>query len=175
MHREALFFAALLTYMATTEQLIERKALTRVDVPLYGGERPWRSFLALERLIHWMTDALPSLEGNWGDLNPIQQLDAVLADFVSGAPLEFRRHVRVIRPHHDAVWELRTTDLRVFGWFAARNVFIGSSAGLKHQIERYGLYPEHRDLAIKDRVALDLDPPKCVYGVKYDNILSDAD
>lgn len=159
--------------MATIEQLIERDALTCVDVPLDGGP-PWRTLLSVERLVNWIGATLPMLEGNWGDLNPIQQLDALFADFASGAPLEFRRHIRVIQPRHDGVWELRTIDLRVFGWFAAKNVFIGSSAGLKHQIERHKLYGDHRDLAVQDRVSLDLNPPKCIYGVLYRDILSDA-
>ncbi|MGX5850835.1 hypothetical protein ACWGTO_27530 [Mesorhizobium sp. PL10] len=84
--------------MATIEQLIERKALTRVDVPLDGEQRQWRTILAVDRLVKWMGSELPVLDGNRGDLTPIQQLDALFADFVSGETLEFRRHLRVIKP-----------------------------------------------------------------------------
>jgi hypothetical protein len=84
--------------MATIEQLIERNVLTRVDVPLDGEQRPWRTILAVDRIVKWMGGELPILDGNRGDLTPIQQLDAFFADFVSGEKLEFRRHLRVIKP-----------------------------------------------------------------------------
>jgi hypothetical protein len=164
----------MLTYMATTEQLIGDGVLTRLDIPLDGVDRPWRCILATKGFMVWLTESLPTLEGNWGDLDPTQQLDAIFADFVAGEPLEFRKHIRVIQPWQNGVWEIRTTDLRVFGWFVAKNGFICSSAGLKHQIERHGLYPKHRKRAEAARDRLNLNNPKCVYGVAYDDILSDA-
>lgn len=161
--------------MATLEQLVERNALVCVDVPLDGGKQPWRTLLSTARLINWLSTDLPSLDGNRGDLSPVQQLDTLFADFIAGEPLGLARHLKLIHPRNNGVWELRTADIRVFGWFPRRNVFIGSSAGLKHQIERYDLYDEHRDLAVSDRIGLGLQDPDCIYGERYHDILSDAD
>jgi hypothetical protein len=160
--------------MATPEQLASKGVLVALEIPLDGAGHPWRTFLVTRHLYQWLQESLPSLEGDRGDLNPTEQLYVRLADYVAGERLDLSRRLHVLQPAKDGIWVLKTTDLRLFGWFASRNVFIGACAGLKHEITRHALTGQYRDLAARQRHEMALDEPKCVYGVDYDDILSDS-
>ena len=69
-----------------------------------------------------------------------------------------------LRPEIEGVWELRTHDLRFFGWFWRKCVFVIASIEQAKRCKDLRLYPGHRDQAKRDRAALNLDPPKFITG-----------
>ena len=74
--------------------------------------------------------------------------------------------------HEDGVWELKSADIRVFGWFYKRDVFIAAAADAAWKIKEYCLYAGYRDQTKRDRDALDLDPPKFIAGSDPNAVVS---
>jgi hypothetical protein len=57
-------------------------------------------------------------------LSVSQQLHALAKNFIIGKPLEGPRQFRMLRGHPRWVWELKSIDLRVFGWPLERDCFV---------------------------------------------------
>jgi hypothetical protein len=81
---------------------------------------------------------------DWGKFRPAKQLANKLDAFVAGeswaalgsldSPPAFRK-LRPKRADGPNVWELRTTDVRLFGWFPGpKNMFIGVVPALKKDL-----------------------------------------
>lgn len=173
MHRSALFSKALLTYMATTEELVAQGALVRL-VGLGQSERPWRELLALPRFITWLEADLPRLEVSWGDADPAEQLGALFGAYVDGEALLFDRQLHHLRPREHGAWELKTPDLRVFGWFVRRNCFVCCFGELADKVKKHDLYRGYVNETKRLRAGLSLASPDHVTGVEYNDVLSDA-
>ncbi|MEI9915764.1 MAG: hypothetical protein WDN29_08090 [Methylovirgula sp.] len=89
-------------------------------------EQPERLLYGFPGFIEWLDDRLRADEPSplGADLSPVQQLDNLFYQFVSGRPLVFTRQFRYIKAEKEAVWEFKTPDLRVFGWFPKKDCFI---------------------------------------------------
>lgn len=69
------------------------------------------------------------------------------------------------------VWELKTTDVRLFGWFHVPKCFIIGNVDTKARyLEMPGLSGGYRDNSAFRRDKLDLDKPKFILG-GYDHVL----
>ena len=73
----------------------------------------------------------------------------------------------------EGVWELKTADVRIFGWFAVKDCFIGTDGDLKRNIIDRNLYRPYAEQAARFRSLLDLDEPKFVTGEDPRNVVSD--
>ena len=129
-----------------------------------------RSVYLLPRAAKWMRTELPMLETDGfveHALDPNQQAYQLMKDFIAGSDLFgddwFPKPLRPDCPKH-GIWELRTPDLRFFGWFCRRGVFVISSVDTKAKLMMYNLYEGHRAQAIASRKQLDLDEPKYLDG-----------
>jgi hypothetical protein len=71
--------------------------------------------------------------------------DALFNTFLSGGDVR-SFPPKCLQPVEDGVWELRTHDLRFFGWFWRRGVFVTAEADTKANASQMGM------LAIVDRV-----------------------
>jgi hypothetical protein len=149
--------------------------LTLIAVPM-GNERPMRSIYGLQRFTNWMTNALPNLQTGRlkGRETPQQQLDFRLYQWITGKPMVYSRMLNDLMPHADEVWELKTLDIRVFGWMYRPLTFIavfGDYADLykgKTATRSYGT-AKADVIAARDR--LDLDLPKFTGGT-FDELVS---
>lgn len=153
--------------MSTPEQLVEAGALERLDLHLDPGELPQRMIYALPRVRRWIAGDLPGLQTDGyheGAPSPAQQVDECLTALALGEePGDLPPHLAL--PKEQGIWELRTCDLRLFGWFWNRSVFILSSIDRKDRMAR-GHIPTSNYVrqAIGDRDRLDLDEPKFLPG-----------
>lgn len=107
-----------------------------------------------------------SLESQFeNEITPEEQLYTVLEIFCAGEVLEFERQFHVLRQAEHGVWELKTRDLRLFGWFPKQDVFIWTNIEAKSRLLAVrGLVEGYRNEAQHDRDLLDLDEPKFVPG-----------
>lgn len=154
--------AGLLTYMSTLSTLVAAAQIRRLDPELTNEER-W--IYALPRFEEWANGTLPGMASSWDlETSPIEQLDDLVARFCGGDPLAVGDDFKCLYEHQDGVWELKTADLRVFGWFYQRDVFIAATADAAWKIKEYDLYAGYRDQTKRDRDILDLDPPKYLAG-----------
>lgn len=156
--------------MATVEQLEAEGKLEKVRGLLGAGEVPFREIYLLPQASAWMRDTMPGLETDGfkeGAVRPDQQAYVLFKDFVAGTDL-FAQDMfpKPLRPDdiEHGVWELRTADLRFFGWFVRKGCFVVSSVETKRRILEHGLVPGHRAQAVHRREELDLDEPKYLKG-----------
>jgi hypothetical protein len=162
--------------MATITSLSQSGVLTLIDAGLDADQQPWRLLYGTEDFIRWLDTQLvtltSSLIGNM--ISPIEQVDALFADFVSGEPLVISRQFRQLRPSDQAVWELKTDDIRIFGWFPLKDCFIAVYGAPADNVKDAGLYGTFRNLVAKRRDQLDLD---CGYimGGNINDVISNKD
>jgi hypothetical protein len=158
-----------LTYTPTAQELCQALQLELIEVELEPHEQPQRLIYGHPRFRAWMENVLPNLAADGffaGAPSPREQVDALLHRFIAGYAIQ-SFPPKCIKPEHNGVWELRTYDVRVFGWFWRRGVFIASHADTKSNCKG-GLYPTYRNGSVSDRNLLDLDPPKFITGVLND-------
>ncbi len=138
------------------------------------GERRERELFAFPHVIQWLREVLPTLEPELslarahelphGVQTPKQQLDDLFHDFVSGEDLDFYEKAHMMNPDTMSIWELKTIDLRLYGWVYRRCCFIIANIDSAVRCKEYSLYPTYRDDTRKRRDLIELDEPKYVTG-----------
>lgn len=148
--------------MATPPQLVEEGDLIKVGSPLGLGEMPERAIYAFPRAVEWMQEHLTELQSDGyytGVVSPLEQADDLLHRFIIGDDMQ-DKPPRSMRPEREGVWELRTPDLRFFGWFWKRGCFLLSAIATKKECKISGLYHGYMQQCVRDRTLLNLDSPK---------------
>lgn len=164
--------------MATIATLADAGALVRIEVDLDETRQTWRCLYGTPEFVAWLENTLPRLEtGIMGaELTPNEQVYSLFADFIEGQHFEEDRRFRRLNRTPDlSIWELKTIDVRIFGWFVAMDKFICAFGGHKDEIARMdsvGTIMAKTDFV---RRKLELDEPKFIHFREYANVLSDAD
>lgn len=155
--------------MSTIEDIEGHGLLVRLKVELDYGEFDERSFFVTPDVKAWLENDLPGLETTIaeGRLTPLEQVYARLHEFITGEKFicENGRDLHEMWPHHHDVWELKTVDVRLIGWFYAPKKFVCvyiDSKGRMEELKAQGtdLYEIYRNSTKRFRDELDIDPPK---------------
>lgn len=126
------------------------------------------------KLMAWMQHDLMALESTWNlELSPAEQIDGLVEVFCSGDTLTYDHQFKPLTHVQDGIWELKTADLRMFGWFSKKDCFLGVVADATDRIKRHNLYYGYAGEVARYRVALDLDDPKFVPGDDPHAVVSD--
>lgn len=148
--------------------LIELSAAGEVElfVPELGfRQQALRLIYLRPGVMEWIEGNLPDAESDCGsELSPLEQLDELLNTFCAGEALIHERQVKILHQHRHCVWELKTADVRLFGWFPKVDVFVWTATNLKRIIRDHGLVPGYVQQAVNFRNQLNLDPPKFIPG-----------
>jgi hypothetical protein len=153
--------------MATVDDLEANGALIRLEGSVTNPNLNRRLY-ALPRVIDWIETALPKLEA--GDFyddapDPTQQLDELIDYFVGASSSMSTLDPHGMLPKEMGAWCLRTMDLRVYGWFWRKGIFIMSAIDTKARCLKFnGLASGYRNQCVSDFEKLDLDEPKFVIG-----------
>lgn len=159
--------------MATLAKLCEAKLLVPVTVRLSRREFNERAFFALPEFVEWLRGPLQTMvSGDPSDLSPREQFLALLRHYVTGRPMARNRMFKRLRPHENDVFELKTRDLRIFGWFIRPNEFVAVCGGSTDHIKKHDLYAGFVGSVVRVRAALDLDEPKCAWGALETDVVS---
>lgn len=156
--------------MATPKQLVKEGSLFEVSPEdlLGPGAQAFREIYLLPAVKTWIENVLYKLEGDGvagGKNNPAEQLYDHFCEFVSGHNIaNIYWSPKRIRPVSQLVWELRTPDLRVFGWFWKSGIFIVSAIDTSARCKDHDLYGGYRNMCVHSYNSLDLDPPKAIDG-----------
>ena len=143
--------------------------LTSLTVPLRKGQLPQRSIYGLPEFMEGLTTDLPTWECGRleADQTPQEQMDSILHTWISGQPIWYSRMLQDLWPATDEVWEFKTADLRIFGWFYRPRVFLAAfldyADWYKGPTKTY-YYEDTRDSVVGKRNTLDLDEPKFATG-----------
>jgi hypothetical protein len=151
--------------MATLIELCGTGELYKLDPQLEANEQEWRMIYLSPDLRLWLEKDLPNLEATWStEIDPTQQLDALVEEYCSGCTLYYGPQFHPIRHVQDGIWELKTPDLRIFGFFHVRDCFIGWRAGHTDFIKKHDLYYGFAGETAGFRARLNLNDPKFVPG-----------
>ena len=166
--------------MATIRELCERGTLIHLKVQLKRFEYDMRCMYASAECRNWLDQELKLLTAvDSGNLPPRQQFVTILRDFITGKSFDYPRDFRRLRPIAEDVYELKTPDLRIFGWFPVRDSFVAvtvcSIEDVKTKTQKNwnsDLYQPYIDIVIKYRNDLDMDHPKYKQGAEYNDVIS---
>jgi hypothetical protein len=159
--------------MATLLDLVAAGSLFKLDPALEANEQEWRTVYALARLRPRFENDLPTWVSTWRvEVTPAQQIDALLEVFCSGETLTFGPQFKPLVHLKDGVWELKTPDIRLFGWFPIKDCFIGGALDLAFNVKNHNLYRGYAGEVAHYRGQLDLDDPKFVPGDNPNAVVS---
>ncbi len=161
--------------MATLLELVQQGKLFRFDPALGRNELETRRIFLLPPARSWLEETLPTTESTWKiEVNPAEQLDGLVYEFCSGKPLEFGTRFKSLVHLGAGIWQLKTADLRLFGWFVAKDSFVVSDCDHTDRIKRVHLYKGYCEQAVQRRETLELDEPKYIGGDNPDDVVSDC-
>lgn len=161
-------------FMPTIPDLVENGTLVRIDVELALHEQPQRLLYGTPQFVVWLQEIQDgaSPPQPLGHLSATEQIDDLFYSFLSGAPLVFNRQFRAIRAEANAVWELKTPDIRIFGWFLAKDCFAAVFGNWADIIKDHDLYRGYRIAIRRLRRELGVDATLCVKGDAPDDVVS---
>lgn len=162
--------------MATVIDLDRQGALFKLDA-LEDGEAEHREIYTSPALHAWIVNVLPTLKSSWNvELSPLEQFVALAEIFCAGERLTYDTQFKPLTHIADGVWELKTDDIRVFGWFKEKDCFVGAVADDAFKIKKHDLYRGYANVTTKRfRDGLDLDDPKFVAGDDPHAVVSNFD
>jgi len=161
--------------MATVIELTRgaAPAVSRLDPGFDDGAQEFRCILCSPKLKAWIEHDLPTIQSALRvELSPLEQLFALVQTFCSDEPLTYGEHFKPLYCRGQGVWELRTEDIRVFGWFPIKDHFIGVAANDATYIKEHRLYPGYIGEVVRFRDQLNLDAPKFIQGEEAKDVVS---
>lgn len=151
--------------MATISSLAAKGELTEYEPTLGRFEFADRRIYLHPRVVDWAKVELSSLEPiNEHDLSPRIQFAAMLKHFITGKPMHVPTQIRRMKPHGNDVWELKSPDIRIFGFFHRKNLFVGLNANSTYTVKLHNLYAGYLGSVARERELFDLDEPKWIQG-----------
>lgn len=165
---------SVLIYMATLAELCDSGILDTID-PLEPDELPWRTLYGTMEFLTWLDQVLPNLEHNpmYASLTPLEQVFALFAEYVSGDDFFSDRRFKKLNWKPDRyVWELKTDDVRIFGWAPKKDAFICCFGDAKDRIVIEDSYGRYIAQTVYVRDHIELNEPKCLTGGSYKDVIS---
>jgi hypothetical protein len=148
--------------------------VVKLDAQLRGRQQEDRLIYLTRSVADCLQNDVPGWTSAWNiDESPLEQLDALFAEFVAGEPLEYGTRFKKLRPRGNGIWELKTADVRIIGWFAHRDCFVAARIVEAHLVKAYNLYRALVDEVIRIRDGLRYDEPKFVLGDEAGDVVSD--
>ena len=68
-----------------------------------------------------------------------------------GASIAHWNQAHIMRPNRNGVWELKTPDVRFFGWFACKDCFVAAEAASAEQVKAHSLYHGYSNQVVYQR------------------------
>lgn len=163
--------------MATIIDLEQQGVVTKLDPELEPRQQELRRVYLGPKLASWITNTLPNLESDRGlETSPLGQFDELMSIFCSGDTLTFDWQFKPLNYVENGIWELKTADLRIFGWFSQKDCFIGVIADLKKRVVDLKLVTPYCNVEVAPfREQLNLDEPKFVDGKDPNAVVTDYD
>lgn len=151
--------------MATLDELETAGILSRYKHKYHAIPRRGREMWFYKDAAEWLLKEFCAMEPFYAENTaPYKQAAVLLKNFVTGVEFESEIDFWHMRPHDKDVFELKTADLRIFGWFYRPRVFIAALAQTFEVTHKPGVHASYRNETVKMRDDLDLDYPKWVIG-----------
>lgn len=160
--------------MATIDELVTGGYLKPIHIRLGPKEFEDRKMYASPLFWNWLHGPVMSAESFYSEnAKPRYQARDLLKTYLSGKPFGSGRMFKRMRPASNDVFELRSPDLRFFGWFVRKDVFIAVIGDLFENLKAdESLYEKHRIDCMNFRDQIDLDEPKYTPGAGEQDVIS---
>lgn len=159
--------------MATLSQLDQAGAVHKLDPGLPETTQPERMVYISPRVRKWIEEKLPDQGSTWNiEETPQEQLVALTEAFCRGDELAYDHQFKTLHHKEAGIWELKTADVRVFGWFAHKDCFVAAEIDVAQRVKDHNLYHGYCGATARFRDELDLDDPKYVPGDDPDAVVS---
>jgi hypothetical protein len=160
--------------MTSINLLVDSGAISKIELDLNAGDQPMRLLYGTPDFTVWLTTILNGAEppNRLGDATPAEQIDHLFYTFLSGRPLVYTKQFRYIRAEKNAVWELKTPDTRIFGWFLRKDCFVAVFGDWADNVKDHDLYRGYRIAIRRLRRDLNVDDTLCVQGVTAGDVIS---
>jgi hypothetical protein len=160
--------------MLMIEDLLRQGAIRRIEINLGAGEQPVRLLYGTPGFIEWLEALLQGAEPRQrlGESTAAEQIDALFYAYLTGKSLVYMRQFRMIRVEENAVWEMKTPDVRVFGWFMKKDCFVAVFGDWANHVKDHNLYKGYRVSIRRIRRELGIEGTLCVTGSSPDDVLS---
>jgi hypothetical protein len=164
--------------MATLLELERKGFLFRYDPNLGPRELEQRQVYLSKAAAKWLDDVLPNMDSQWNSSHsPLEQVDALLARFCSGGALAHSRQFHAMHPITKGIWELKTADVRMFGWFFEKDCLVISNCENAQRLKNVkpnqpSVYARNVSAAASFRGILNLDEPKFLEGDDPNGVVS---
>ena len=160
--------------MAISEKIASALELARIGGRSARGEQPWRIMCASPEVVEfikriWAENPPSHCEA---DLTPREQLASLIRRYTSGDELFVGTEFHILLPAENAVWELKTPDFRLFGWFAAKDLFVALAIDWADRVKEHGLYSGYRDEVARRRAESGADVSACIWSTDDDAVVS---
>lgn len=147
--------------------------MVKVNPMLGPAEQEARLIYAIPEFIAWLDTVLSNMESVLGaEDTPLEQVDALFANFAEGQPMQMGREFRQLKPGSHGIWEMRTPDIRIFGWFPQKDIFVAARGNDASFIKEHRLYAGYIGEVVRVRDGLDLNNPKFLAGARIEDVVS---
>lgn len=159
--------------MTTIESLKQEKTIVKLVIPLRENELELRTIYVSQRFISWMKENMIefSAKNTDMDLSPKEQMYKIFRQYVIGEDFDSDRKLKCLHPNGKFIWEFKSVDLRVFGWFYKPGIFICVAANFTDIVKKSNLYAGYVNEAVKFRIDSGLDKPNFVNSLRYCDVL----
>lgn len=160
--------------MDTLSALLADPSILRLEVSLGPRDLPVRRVYGTRSFIDWLEERRVRLEPSklGVDLSIIEQIDSIFYRFIVGDSLRNRWDFRCVKVESNPVWEFKTPDIRIFGWFPDKDCFIAVCGGWADHIKDHDLYRGYRLEIRRLRRDMNLAKNLCGRGTTPDDVIS---
>lgn len=167
--------------MTTLQSLTDAGSIIKIDLGSDNGASNWRILYGTPKFIDWLNQRIESDEPSPRglDLSLSEQLDALFYAYLSGQTLVHSQQFKLLAPNENNVWELKTGDLRIFGWFLQKDCFLCVFGELADKVKGRGewaafgsLYPGFRNEVVRIRAEMGCTAVLCVQGSNPNDVIS---
>jgi hypothetical protein len=110
--------------MSTISNLLSSGDLKAVTLGLIDDELADRGLFGTSRVFSFLEQELPRISSQDVALSALEQVANLFGRYLTNRPFILKSPISPIRHLENGVWELKTLDVRVFGWFSAKDVMI---------------------------------------------------
>lgn len=159
--------------MATLTELQERGRLEEVeDISLVPGQKRRELYIMVPEASDDVRRVVGRYTATWNpSLSISDQMVQLFHDFISGKSLHHPEDFHVLLEVEDGIWELKTDDVRFFGWFPDKDNFVIATVGYADMVKD-GKYASFISTALFRRKDLALNDGKFIQGEEPNNVIS---
>jgi hypothetical protein len=158
--------------MATIEQKIASGELEKYEANLKPRELVDRIIYYSPDLTKWISNDLQQANRDFDQhLDPLDQVVILFDEFVAGRPMTFGFQIKKLASLNDYVWEMRPTDVRIFGYFYRKSIFIAVCGELKKNLTKNALYKPFIAEVVNFSKNINLDRPEKIMETRLKDVL----